>query len=147
MTLTKKLLSNPMMAAIMLMMFVPILSAVGPDLEKRFFPVVENVKIIKIEEYGEDKVSIWVTFEKARQCTFKGIGWYYQNPIGNSLQKLAFEFRDTPADDRITSRPVGKQISGPWIIGTTIGKFKNNVLAETNHDCHALWDSVSRFYP
>lgn len=133
-----KMLSNPAMAIWVTLISIPFLWSFGSKYEGDFFPVVTNTKIIDFKEQNEG-VYINVLFDKSRQCDFVGISWYDEFNLRHGV-----EFEPDANLSPIT-RPVGAQVSGPWLIkGMT--KLKGS-RAIVSHNCHPLWTTHTVFYP
>jgi len=117
----------------------------GPSIETYLHPVTANVELEKIEARGEDSVVVWVSFTKERQCTFKGLAWYYFDPLKKHHTLIPHVFLDD-IDLEPESRPVGKQVAGPWLIRIPLQEI-DNIVGYTKHKCHPFWDTITQFYP
>lgn len=116
---------------------IPLLWQVGPWLEHRFFPVVEDVEIHD-PTVTEDGVSFFVSFEKVRQCEFVGVAWY------SGAVRVGVEF--APGHNLYpATRPEGDQFAGPWLVRDV--STLEGTRAAAIHRCHPLWQTVSQFYP
>lgn len=115
---------------------VPLLWALGPVVENRYFPVVTNVTV-----YGEVGASegllFEVAFRKARPCEFLGVSWY----LGSKRVGVEFE----PNSEKFfRSRPTGEQTAGPWLAKGITTLRGTHAIA--HHRCHPLWVTETLFY-
>jgi len=163
------LLSKWVLVVIVVMGMIPVIWEIGTAKEGEWFPVVvplvddegNRLPVVVQEEpspegAAEPYVDVWVQFNKVRQCEFlkdfqdptnsripvllrSSLSWY-----NTSGQRLRVEF--DPLDDEMpTTRPVGKQIAGPWrIFGV---RTVEDTYAIVAHRCHPLWLTYTKFYP
>lgn len=115
----------------------------GPVLDRNF-PVVTNTEIHKIKEISNKEVEIWVTFDKRRNCEFLGLSWYIGDP-NDGFSKTWLIFLDDGKDSEPT-RPAGKQIAGPWLIGISRDNLFLKSFALATHQCNPLWKTRTIFY-
>lgn len=132
-----KLLHGMPWLALIGLALLPGLFTVGPVIETRFFPVVDNVQIEDLKRHDEG-VSFYVRFDKLRPCEFLGVSWYE----GAMRRGVAFE-PDSALYPR--TRPVGDQYAGPWLV--TSVRTLDGTHAVAHHRCHPLWVTASPFYP
>lgn len=103
----------------------------GPVVEGKFFPVVDNVRIINVDQH---KAYTEITFsaDKVRACSFAEVaGLSYSD---GEYKKAFVDFGEKQAP---SSRALGEQVFGPWKIypaGSTIILSAYNV-------CHSLWET------
>ena len=116
----------------------------GPQIESRLYPVTAHVVIEKHEVVSPTKTRIWVSFKKERDCKFLALSWYLGNRDDRfSRSWLKFEDDD---DDSAPTRPPGKQLAGPWIVGVPVDDLLKNSFADARHQCHPLWETRTEFY-
>ncbi len=166
-------LSVPTLIMLVLIGSIPFVFPIFSKYEGQYFPVVvsaidtdpesetfgENLPLIYHEEAGptwEDPyVDIYVQFDKIRSCEFfvperesftfsafekpaASLTWF--SPTG---QRLLVDFEPESLDLPVT-RPVGRQLSGPWRIygvRSLVGTY-----AVVAHQCHPLWLTYTSFY-
>lgn len=129
-----KLLSNWSMVAIAIMLVFP-MWPVFSNIEGSLFPVTTKLQYVK-ETPTDTGTLVYVSFSKKRECEFIGLN-IYQDSV-----RLALKFLDQ--DDSDSSRPVGDQIAGPWLIGTYDVK---DTVVTVRHKCHPLWTTRTIMYP
>lgn len=120
-----------------LIIISPVFWSIGSRYEGAFLPVVSKTEILETET-ADNGVYINVSFKKTRQCQFLGISWYDQFNIRRGVE---FE---PDADLAPFSRPVGPQISGPWLIKGMASLKGSRAVA--SHRCHPFWTTYSVFY-
>lgn len=106
-------------------------------LEGEVLPVVENVEIVSTIK-GADGITVFLKFDKTRNCEFYNLNWYKNNV------RLLINF----APEREIShhsRALGAQLIGPWYF-YDIEKLEGT-HAEIIHSCHPLWRTITHFYP
>jgi len=64
----------------------------GPDLEARFFPVATDVKLVKQEEVGPNRMRLWFTFTKNRTCAFKELAFYKKDRLTRRMSRVSLRF-------------------------------------------------------
>jgi len=126
------------MALLILLCFSPVFWSVGSRYEGKFFPVVAGVTIVEVEVLSPD-VAFTVAFEKVRQCEFVGLHWY-----DNTDRRLFLDFSPESAFSP-KSRPVGKQLAGPWVLHDVHALEETRAVVQ--HRCHPLWSTYTEFYP
>jgi hypothetical protein len=132
------MLSNPAMALWVALISIPFLWSIGSKYEGLIFPVVSNTSIVDFQEKNNG-VYINVAFEKSRQCEFVGISWYDEFNIRHGV-----EFEPDANLSPIT-RPIGSQVSGPWLIKGMANLKRSRAVV--SHNCHPLWTTHTIFYP
>jgi len=116
--------------------------AIGPRLEGRLFPVVENVEVQQIEESPcGDCISITGTFEKVRECVFLDLLVVYRTPTGG---EVGVPVRFT---EGTMYRGEGVHEYGPWEVDLSARQFEESTVVEAFHQCHPFWVAVTRFHP
>lgn len=132
-------------ALIFLMMVISIWW-VGPLAETRLYPVVSPLTITKIEPAGPDQSRIMIEFEKYRNCPPIGVFWYNGRADG-VFSAVKFTVETRPVDEPHVNRPLGKQTAGPWLVDLPPDQVLTAAFVETQHQCHPLWPTVSKFGP
>lgn len=133
----ERVLSKSGLAVALSLALTPALFSVGPEIETRFFPVVENVQVENVTKV-EEGVAFYVSFRKIRQCEFVGVAWYM------GPERVGVEF--APGHNLYPkTRPVGDQYAGPWMVRNI--QSLEETRAFSVHRCHPLWETVSPFYP
>lgn len=166
--------SLPTIFLLMLVGSIPFMFPIFSKYEGHYFPVVvaaidndpesetykQSLPLIFSEapsqSWEEPFVDIFVQFEKVRSCeffvpergtftfaTFKkplaSLTWF--SPTG---QRFIVDF-ETESSDLPVTRPVGRQISGPWRIHGT--RSLRGTYAVVAHQCHPLWLTYTSFFP
>lgn len=119
--------------AVSLPVFLPKFS----QIEGRILPVTTQLQIVS-QAVIEDGVTIYVSFEKLRQCDFLGLVWY------EGSRRLTVDFAPDAAQTHPT-RPVGLQVAGPWLIKGV--SDLEGTEAFTFHRCNDWWTTVTSVYP
>lgn len=130
------------------MVLIPLFFSFGPLFETRYFPVIENFAITKIDNYDPvaRTVDIYGTFDKTRQCTISEFNWYTGTPDRDFIR--ISNLRSQIGTDILLSHPEGKNYYGPWsLIVTPLGRFDFNVFALAIHHCHPLWNTITIIGP
>ena len=117
-----------------------------PKMESRYWPVTSPLEITRVEPATGGRSIVYATFEKKRQCDYVGIAWGERQADG-SVDRVAIELLRQPGDVGSPNRPVGKQSSGPWVIGIAPDFIRQLSVVELYHRCHPFWTSVTPFYP
>jgi hypothetical protein len=125
------------MSLILINIFGPALGRI----EGNIWPVVENTRIINVRDDG-----LTSTFDgdahKIRDCNFTGIKWFvgqHDGPGRSEAQLLILE--------RDKLRNPSPFAFGPWAIRLSEDDLRQNSFAEVYHNCHALFPTITRFYP
>jgi hypothetical protein len=118
----------------------------GKDIEERFFPVVENTRLLRVESDGPKAVLVWISFDKTRNCQLIDIAWYKVDGFTGGLQRVDFKIIEDFGGPPVT-RPEGVQVSGPWRIEVSPQTFTEGIVSHVNHRCHPLWTTQTVFYP
>ena len=114
------------------------------EIETKFFPVAAPAKIYN-SQVTSAGIEIYVSFTKNRNCKFLGLEWYKGTPT-KGLAKIPLTFLEDRGHD-IASRPVGVQLAGPWLLeGIDLHELHHHSFAIARHECHPLWDTITRFY-
>lgn len=116
---------------------------IGPHLEGRLFPVIDQVTITDLQNGSgcSDCISVSGHFEKLRECTFLGLLAVYQVSSGGRVG-VPVRFAQGAA-----ARDKGTHDFGPWEIDLSARQFEENTIVETFHQCHMFWVTVTRFHP
>ena len=127
-----------------MMMSLILLHTFGPALgriEGNFYPVVRGTKIVTVTDDGLTSVFEGTT-EKIRDCDFVSIRWFvgkFDGAARSDAQLLILE--------RDKLRPSTAFDFGPWAVRLDETELRGNSFAEVQHHCHALFPTVTRFYP
>ncbi len=114
----------------------------GPRIEGRLFPVVNNVVIDDLRESTcGNCIIVTGTFDKLRECTFLDLLVVYRTPDGG---EVGVPVRFT---EGVLVRDTGVQEFGPWEIDLSPRQFEQSTIVEAYHQCHPFWVTVTRFYP
>lgn len=122
-----------------------LLYGIGPTIETSYFPVVDRLNLLSVEEVVGDRARIFAEFNKLRDCEFIGIAWYKGKRDGN-FERVPVTLMRMPGDNSSPTRPLGLQRSGPWVIGMTPDDLRNNSFADLFHKCHPFWTTRTEFY-
>ncbi len=117
-----------------------------PAIETRYFPVVEKLDIVKVDQASENRSIVYGQFNKVRQCEYIGISWFKRNSNG-VLERVAVELMRRPGDSSSPNRPLGMQNAGPWVIDIPQDELRGTSVVELAHRCHPFWTTITRFYP
>lgn len=118
-----------------------------PMFETRYWPVVGKLNIEKVEPRGENQTAIYASFEKLRACEYISIAWYRGTRTG-SFERVPIATLRDPTDEAGTTRPLGFQKAGPWLINMPATEIVGNSFAELTHKCPGIpWLTTTWFYP
>jgi len=126
--------------------------AYGPRLEPKLFPVLSSIQIVKMEPTyipeirGTDKTGtrMFVRFEKYRNCEYLGMNWEKLLPDG-TRDRVYLQTKND--GDSGSTRPSGKHIAGPWLVGMRPNAILDQSAATIAYRCHPLWLSPMVVYP
>ena len=115
--------------AIFLMTQLALFTANYREAESKFFPVVEDFRVVHVLKQSEEHGStVFVKFNKVRDCELVGVrmtdhlGW-----------RVRFVFHeDGYADNSYRSRGIGEAVTGPWWLETDNW---SNIQIEALHKC------------
>ena len=116
---------------------------IGPWLETKFLPVYSRFEIMQIEPYGEGQTRAIFKFTKYRQCEPQGFAWY-TGELGAAFRQLRVKVESTGS---VPSRPLGVQMTSPYVIDATPAQVKDATFAEIFSTCHPFWTTRSVIYP
>lgn len=119
---------------------------IGPNIETRYFPVLDKLQIVSIGSVSPTMSEIQVTFTKRRNCEYVGMSWYYRDPV-TGIERVALIQGKAPGDETPPNRPLGFQRAGPWKVGIAAGELKGKSFVQAFHFCHGLWTTRTEFYP
>ncbi|KIT17285.1 hypothetical protein [Jannaschia aquimarina] len=120
------------------MALTPAVFALGPKVERAFFPVVEGAELLAPERLGPD-YRFRLRFRKLRQCEFLGLSWF----DGERRLTLEPERVDRSLPDGRTL-PTGDRQVGPFRVRERDGL--TGTRAFTLHRCHPLWVTITDFW-
>jgi hypothetical protein len=101
-------------------------------LERLYYPVVEGFEITKVQTTNNEFL-ISGTMELVRECRFVEVVAYY------GMVPLVITFKDRPKGAATTSRALGLQQWGPWILTPPFAPTK----IVSRHICHPGWDTIT----
>jgi len=107
------------------------------DFESKFFPVVNNFRVVHVLEQSEETGSVvYVKFDKLRGCELVGVRMTDSNGW-----RVNFKFlEDYETDDSYKSRGLGNHVTGPWWINTVNW---SNIQIEAIHKCDPFGNTIS----
>ncbi len=115
----------------------------GPWIETKWFPVYSKFKIVSIERAEESKSKVVFKFTKLRQCEPQGAAWFFGEP-GSAFRQLRVEIQNP---NPTASRPLGTQLTFPYVIDATVEQVANATFAEIYNRCHPFWLTRSEIFP
>jgi hypothetical protein len=114
---------------------------IGPQLETQFWPVYSKFEIVSLEVVDETHTRAVFKFTKNRNCVSRGAVW----ANGELGQQVNVIFEPSPAR---MPRPMGEQLSRPYLFEATPEDLNNNLVATIISRCPLIpWDSRSDVYP
>lgn len=125
------------MALILMQTFGPVFGRI----EGTIWPVVKGTAITDVNDDGVTSVFFGVS-EKVRECHFERIEWFIGNPERGLRSPVQVIFLE-----RDKLRPAAPFEFGPWGVRIDEETLRRGSFAEVYHDCHALFPTVTRFYP
>lgn len=119
---------------------------VGPTLETKFYPVVDRFDFVSVDwNDGGLSAIVTITFTKKRECEYNGVAWYQSIGVVNPAW-IRVVVRD-PRGLVELSRPLGRQIVGPWHVYMPTANVRERSRVLAYHRCHAFWTTISVMYP
>lgn len=125
--------------ALMGMIVWPVIMTIGPRIEGSIFPVVTRTHISRIVE-ADGGVTIWGQSDKARDCVYMGVEWYYTSEKNSVLVPIEFK-------EGVKVRSPGWLNFGPWGLPLTREQLLTSSFAVVKHRCHVLWLTETPFWP
>lgn len=118
------------------------LFVVGPVVETKLFPVYSKFALVSVEPFGDGQSRAVFEFTKHRQCEPQGSAWF-AGEFGAAFRQLPMRI-----DGRIAgTRPLGRQLTSPYIIDALPELVRDGVFAEIYSRCHPFWLTRSAIYP
>lgn len=112
-----------------------LLLMVAHEVERRYFPVVKDFKILEVKRTAEG-ILVQGTLRKVRDCEFVQVSVY-----ANDIQPIKVTFKDVDENSTTKTREVGFQLWGPWELLS--GNFAHlDIYAR--HRCHLLWQQSAK---
>lgn len=110
----------------------------GPTIEGRYFPVVENYRLIDFRPTDDGAgVQFRASFVKVRDCAYYGVYWYAPDPEGNFVRLQVQQIGRDPVPP--TTGPMGPRVSMPQAIFPPAGS--QSIVGVMNHDCGLVWQT------
>jgi len=116
----------------------------GPELETRFFPVYSKFEIERIRPIDATSSEVVFRYTKYRECAPQGFSWYMGEP-GAAFRQMKVIPSDP--DESPPIRPLGKNLSVPYVIDATPDQIRDRTFGEIFNRCHFAWSSRSVIYP
>lgn len=135
-----------MITIVMVLCLVYIVFIQGPKLETMFNPVIERIKIVKVEPITTRQAYVWVQFRKVRDCEYIGISWYRGSRTG-LFERVAIAMIRDINDLSPPTASVGLRSSGPWRVSISAVEVAGNSFVDIYHRCHFMWITKSEIYP
>jgi len=104
---------------------------IAKEIDTRFFPVITDFVIFRMDVEGRSAF-ISGRMDKKRDCRFIEVSAY-----GDNSGVAYVHFMDKPKGEADYTRPVRRQLYGPWRIDAY---RSTTVTIVARHSCHALWD-------
>lgn len=108
----------------------------GPIVENKFYPVTEDVEVVKVQSTDPNRTALSITGNKVRDCRFIEVSALSGDKTKPEKAEIFFERRTG------TTRPSGVQSFGIWEFSPK-GNF---VKAQVVHSCHPLWETTTTFF-
>lgn len=121
------------------MILGPVVLTIGPIIEGRLFPVVDQATVKVSAPDGVYAIRITGSSRKIRECEFKGIEWSFAPPYGPAV--------DAPVEflEGTKSRANGWFDFGEWIVQLNERQLQHSI-SYAYHSCHPLWKTRTLFY-
>lgn len=97
---------------------------------------------MSVEPYGEGQSRAVFRFTKLRQCDPQGSAWF-AGEMGKAFRQLPM----TIQGGGTSLRPLGEQLTSPYIIDAPPEVVRGAVFAEIYSRCWPLWTTRSVIYP
>ncbi len=116
--------------------------ALGPWIERTWFPVVEPFVVTKtIQTAGGVYVSGWM--DKRREDCTPIEGFAVAEPEIGLPAIVDLEFLERPGKQTLVTRSKGPQAWGPWFVAAPQDAVR--VVARFRHRCHLFWVTKSEY--
>lgn len=113
----------------------------GPEIETRLFPVYGKFEIANMKVLPDGRTEVVFKFEKLRECEARGADWA-DGELGQAFHV------DVGAQTLATPRPLGWQLSRPYIFTATPEGVRGNLTAIIYSQClFTPWRTSSAVYP
>lgn len=109
--------------------------------------MVGKLEFVKLTALPDDRTEIYVRFNKLRNCKYLGMARYAGERNVPGFRRVPFVLVPQNGEKPNPTRPVGDQVAGPWIINMPAEEIRGNSFVELFHECHALWQTRTEFYP
>lgn len=113
---------------------------VGPWIETKYFPVYSKFTIVESQQTPEG-LQMVARFTKKRNCDPQGYGWF----VGDFGALRQVRLHTLPG--YTIHRPLGTQLTQPFVVKELTVADLANIYAEVYHRCHPLWITRTVIYP
>lgn len=120
--------------------------AIGPSIERNYFPVVSKLTIDSLGSDEQGHSVVGARFTKFRDCEYIGIAWF-RGSLEQGFERVPVILWRKPGDRSSPNRPIGMQRAGPWLIAVSPDEIHTNSFARLFHRCHPFWLSRTDFFP
>lgn len=114
-------------------------SVFGGQIEGRFFPVVRDTHVTRIEADGTSRSFIWGSSRLLRDCSFVRLEWRIGIPVNYAVIDLMLL-------EGSKVRRGSMFDFGPWQLHATPRQLANRSFATIIHRCHPFWLTETSFY-
>ena len=135
-----------LLIAVVAVIWLAAVLTIGPRLEAMLFPVYTDWQITGVEKQSDERSNIWVRFTKVRECEFIGLSWYWGDEV-SGFRRVYVDFNRPRGDNSDPTRPLGRQIDGPWIVSIPAETVFEESRVDVHHRCHAAWVTRTHLYP
>lgn len=116
----------------------------GPTLETKLFPVYSKFEIVELAAEPEVKTRVVFSYVKLRSCEPVGVNWFMGEP-GAAYRQVEMLSLNPPKVGN--SRPVGFNLTVPYLIDVTPDVLQSRAFANIYSNCHPFWTTQSNIYP
>lgn len=114
--------------------------ALGPSLERKFFPVMVNGHILAVTDEAPGLSGVRFEATKVRKCPWYTTSWF----IGEYTGLAALVPSEHTAPPEV--RDLGVHRWEKILVGLPEDVLREHSFAITEHSCHPLWKSQSVFF-
>ncbi len=127
---------------LLMLIFWLVLITVGPYLESRLWPVIDDFHIAEVDTSDPSIVKFRPGFDKTRPCTYLGMQWFVKDDTGR-IARHQVVVSDKAAVP--TTYPMGVSLGGWWEVG--IKDRDREMYGIMHHACGLPWESRSMVGP